>query len=164
MIESVAIRPAEPDDMSAIIDVQRRALAPLERQPFAADRWEGLLNDFPKYFTYVAEDESLFGYVTGGLPDEEYFRRRKCGELISLCLLPSHGSQGYGQKLLVHGMTVLKRRMYEKAIVWLQDDNEVGLHLTAQLGFEAVEASRTINENGSAIAETCFEKALTDFF
>lgn len=162
-IASVGIRRAEPADISSLKQVEASALAAIHDVFQGRQDWESLFED-GTVFTYLAEDEAPFGFVTAGGPREEWFQGGSTGEIISLCVVPDYQRHGVGRHLMVHGMSVLKRRDFESALIWLRQDATRARKLIEELGFEPFDAVRTSNVDGSEIAEQAWHMSLGQFF
>ncbi len=117
-------------------------------------------------FTYLAEDAAPFGYVTVGPPVsvEGYFDDREVGEILEWYLLPRLWQAGYGRKLLVHGLTVLKRRLCERAVIWVPEAASRSIQLLDQAGFEPLDAEIVSNTNPGTVRQLAYEKDLSSFF
>lgn len=152
-------------DIPAIVEIQDRALNAVQdaQRSFSSEKWRALFND-SELFTYLAEDDQPFGFVTAGVPLEEFYVDGKHGELIALNILPTHWHHGYGKKLLVHGISVLKRRSFERAIVWLARENARALGIIVRLGFSPNGAARITNRGDSSYQEYCYELELGEYF
>ncbi len=120
-----------------------------------------------KIFTYVCEDEAAFGFVTSGEPLESFFCDGATGEIRGLYVLPGYQGNGYGRKLLVHGLTVLKRLGFDRAILWIPDFADRAIRVAIKSGFTRLDVSRTTNQVSSTLAvldESCYSLDLTDYF
>ena len=165
MIESVAIRRAEEKDIPAILAIQSDALNAL-RVPigrYSAQEWQGFFND-PRIFTYLCETDRPFGFVTAGAPLEDFFMDGEHGELIAVNILPTHREHGYGKKLLVHGISVLKRRNFKRAIVWAANENERAIAIIDRLGSNPNGAVRITNRADASQQEYCYQLDLEEYF
>ncbi|MBD3645998.1 MAG: GNAT family N-acetyltransferase [Pseudomonadales bacterium] len=162
-LASVGIRRADVSDLPSLRRVETGALAAIHDLYQGRDDWQSLFDD-GTVFTYLAEDDAPFGFVTAGRPREEWFHNGSMGEIISLCVLPDYQGHGIGRHLLVHGMSVLKRRDFESALVWLREESERGRKLIEALGFEEIDACRTLNVAGNEIAEQAWCMSLDEFF
>lgn len=89
----------------------------------------------PGIFSYAAEDEQLFGFVTVG-PEMLTSRDGSDGQVLAWAVQPSHRQRGMGRKLLVHGLSVLKRRMFTRAIIWLPEEAVRAQVIVGKIGFE----------------------------
>ncbi len=159
MIESVSIRRAEADDYDLLSEVYLQSMA---GGPVARD-WPSIFGQ-ADVFTYLAEEKEPFAFITAGTSQEEYFRDEKHGELIGVHVLPSHQCHGYGRKLLIHGISVLKRRQYETAIAWVPSNNPSALGIFEAVGFRKNGASRELNFNAASVSECCLEINIQKFF
>ena len=121
--------------------------------------WQHWLNA-TDYFTDLAEDTRLFGFVTVGPADNE-----ATGEIAAFYVKPDHRRHGVGKKLLVRGLTVLKRRGYESAQIWLPPDALSAIQTLAALKFEADGTERYLNAaDGSTRFEVVFKLSLDTYF
>jgi len=115
-------------------------------------------------YTYVAEDTALFGIVRVGEPAEAFFDDGATGEVLDWYVRPDHGGEGYGARLLVHGLTVIKRLRRDRAIAWIPVGGHVALQVATRLGFEPVAAERVTNRDGTSLPEQCVAIDLSSFF
>lgn len=160
---SVAIRRAVTADADKLAEVQSAAYGALTENWVSLTDWPKRFQE-PGAFTYLAEDESPFGYVSSGDPGEDYFRDGETGEIMGLALRPDYWGFGYGQKLLVHGLSVLKRRGFEHAIIWIPALSPVAIGLSEKLKFSRLESSRVSNFGEVEITEFCYKLALGRYF
>ncbi|XOV88231.1 MAG: GNAT family N-acetyltransferase [Pseudomonadota bacterium] len=158
-LESVAIRRGEPGDAEAIRLLSQDLGLPL---PFRTD-WPALLAS-PAHFVYVAEDNSIFGFVAAGAPLDPLPGSEGTGEIIGLCVKPGYQRQGMGTKLLVRGISVLKRRTFGRAHVWLPDARPQVVRVFTAVGFEATGVTRITNLESRPWRESGFEMGLDAFF
>ena len=79
-----------------------------------------------------------FGVVAVGDPREHSYRDSKTGEVIVWYadLGPPH--LGFDQKLLVHGLSVMKRRDFERAQIWLHESSAEAIESVRGLHFKQV--------------------------
>jgi ribosomal protein S18 acetylase RimI-like enzyme len=165
MIESAAIRSAENKDIPAILAIQSDALnalqVPIGR--YSRKEWQRFFDD-PRIFTYLCETDRPFGFVTAGVPLEDFFQDGEHGELIAVNILPTHRDHGYGKKLLVHGISVLKRRNFKRAILWIAAENERAIAIIDRLGFNPNGASRITNRDNASQTEYCYQLELEAYF
>lgn len=159
MIDSVSIRRAEVDDYDLLTEVYLLSMA-----GSAAFRdWSSIFAQ-ANVFTYLAEVNEPFAFITAGTCQEEYFRDKKYGELIGVHVLPSHQCHGFGRKLLIHGISVLKRRQYETAVAWIPHNNPGALGIFESVGFRKNGASRELNFDAATVSECCLEIDIQKFF
>lgn len=111
-------------------------------------------------FTYLAEDDSPFGFVTVGSCETGLAD----GEILEWFLLQSHQERTLGRRLLVHGLSVLKRRLCENAFIWVPVEATRAREVLLRQEFEDSGACRERNTSTGVISETGFRKDLSDFF
>lgn len=110
-LDGVGIRRADSADYAALIG--------LNAEPLLGAHWhiqwqERLLaNDV---FTYLVEAETIFGFVTAG---PSLLMDADVGEVCGLFLSPLYRGSGMGKKLLVRGLSVLKRRGFGRAVIFV---------------------------------------------
>ena len=152
-LASVSIRrpdPADFDDISMLM-AGGSAQASLVISRLSAD----------DVYAYMAEDERVFGFVTCGAP---LIAEKGVGEIIAIFVSPQHRGFGMGKKLLVRGLSVLKRRGFEIATLWVNEDNLVDGFLES-LGFELAVETRELNlPDGNVALQRCFCRPLDDYF
>ncbi len=112
-------------------------------------------------FTYVMEQEDIFGFVSAGsaeIPD------KSVGEILGLWLNAEFRRQGLGRKLLVRGLSVLKRRKFKIAHIYLNPDADAARGLLIGLDFHEMEQSRQINQGDTSILQAGYQLDLKDYF
>lgn len=155
-LSGVAIRRAYATDFPRLIE-----LAGEEILGFDAQHWQQRL-PAPGVFTYLAEDEEIFGFVTVG---RSILLADSVGEVFGLYLEAGHRRDGMGKKLLVRGLGLLKRRGFSEAIVFIADSEPEPARLLLQgLGFTAGAGSREINHRGQTVSQIGYQLALDRFF
>ncbi len=159
-LESVAIRRGEPAD--------RDALAALIAANGAGGRHRteelAHLLSSREHFIYLAETEAPFGFVGAG-PADEAITGPGAGELVALYLHPQFHGQGMGKKLLVRGLSVLKRRGFERSFAFVPAASVSAVSVFRAIGFEPMDGvEREINEGASTVRECGYSISLEDFF
>lgn len=142
----------ESKDLSALVDA--------ELQPFDVAYWQRQLL-MPGNFTYVIEQKSIFGFVSAGSAD---LPNPRIGELLGLYVDPSKRRQGWGRKLLVRGLSVLKLREFESACVYLKEEARGARALLTELGFVATALEKTSFIDGQEVIQTGYQTDLADYF
>ena len=111
----------------------------------------------PEIFSYLAEDDEPFGVVSVA-PASDYWLDN-AGEVIVWYLHPKFRNVGLGRKLLVHGLSVLKRRDFEIALIWIPE--------TADEASKALYELRFVQEEVKPLGDMnllLFSRNLCDFF
>lgn len=152
MLTPVGIRRAGNDDVAAIntLIATDQSSVPDAGSLLAA---EGV-------FTYLAEDERCFGVVTAGVPAHR--QDSGTGEILLWYIAEANRRAGWGRKLLVHGLSVLKRRFYDEAFIWLPRDAGAAVHIVEAFGFEPNGAERI--DNRADTVSQGYVRSLADFF
>lgn len=158
-LASVGIRRATHADYPALVLVQQ-AVAPTAPQR----DWAGLGQG--QHFIYLAEDKAPFGFVCAGAPllEPGIEGEEGAGEIIGWYLAPAYQGHGMGKKLLVRGLSVLKRRAFETAVIWLPDDAWRARLVIEQLAFASADMTRTTNQDGISVTEQGYRLSLDAYF
>ena len=136
-IAPVAIRRAGIEDAAALISLEQVAPEGVIGRTGFTD-WSSLLAE-PGVFTYLAEDTEPFGVIAVGTPREMMHRDGNTGEVIAWYLHPRYRESGFGKKLLVHGLSVIKRRNFERAIIRIPEVAVRTIQSAHSLQFEQTE-------------------------
>jgi GNAT superfamily N-acetyltransferase len=138
------IRDARPDDLEALLAIQREAsvagfanVFPPERYPYPTDDvrevWREALAD-PGVDAYVYELEGdAVGIVT---VDDDFLRQ--------LYVLPAHWGSGIGTALLARGLERMRERGATRAKLWTLEGNERGRRFYERRGWELTEVTRVV--------------------
>ncbi len=156
-LESVAIRRGGPADTDALQLLVRGHIS-LERLD-----WPWLLGS-AEHFVYVAEDDNIFGFVAAGRPLDPLPGYEDVGEIAGVCLNSGYQRHGMGTKLLVRGISVLKRRGFATAFAWLPDDAPWVGRVFGSVGFAASGVTRVTNVATGELRESGFGLDLAAFF
>ena len=158
-LKMVAVRRATSDDLEALVQLQGNA-----EIRFPSDGWLPMLRS-TEFFTDLAEDMQLFGFVTVGPSKLAGLAGESCGEVMGLYIKPDYRRHGMGKRLLVRGLTVLKRRGFDSARIWLSPAVSPAVKLVRTLDFKTDGTERYSNEPGrSTRFEVAYELSLTDYF
>ena len=111
-------------------------------------------------FTYLAEERDPFGFVTVGPCQLDLAE----GEVFEWYLLPAYQQRAFGIRLLIHGLSVLKRRLCENALIWVPSVAVRAEHIIERQGFELTEAIRERNVGQATVTDKGWIRDLTDFF
>ncbi|MFT4799127.1 MAG: GNAT superfamily N-acetyltransferase [Candidatus Azotimanducaceae bacterium] len=164
-LHSVGIRRADRADYAALIQLSAELLP----KPHWYSQWRErlLVSDV---FTYLAEDETIFGFVTAG---PSLLLAADVGEVCGLFLSSDHRGSGMGKKLLVRGLSVLKRRGFDCAVIFVNSvssgssggaERDILTPMLEGLGFVADVGERELNNKGVTIHQTGHSLNLRDYF
>ena len=157
LVKQVGIRRALAADAGALNQIRSETPG-----PFAPTRELGRHLAEPAVYTYLAEDEVPFGFVTVG-PDTD-LEHVGLGEIREWFVSTTYQQRGYGRKLLVHGLSVLRRRMCDSALIWLPVEVTRTLDVLLQHGFKTYPAQRLVNVGELSSTEQAYLKDLSDYF
>jgi len=160
-LASVAIRRANENDFPEMEKVESSAKSAVVDGwlACASKRYTG-----EGIFTYLSEDDTPFGFVTSGAPLEDYFNDDKTGEILGLYVYPEYQGFGYGKKLLVHGLTVLKRRGFDSAIIWIPENSERAIVTSSALKFRKIDGATLIDNEVGEVEFECYRLDLSAYF
>ncbi len=113
----------------------------------------------PEVFTYLLEETAPFGVVTVG-PGEGALT----GEILEWCILPGWQHRGYGRKLLVHGIGVLRRRMAVSAEIWVREDADRATQILTKSGFKRAGSEKILNTPGGPEISRLYARNIENFF
>lgn len=106
-------------------------------------RWAGKI-DTPSWKTLVCTDgDKLVG--TSSFCDSRFENFAGYGEIISIYLLPEYQGRGYGKYILDRALSELKEAGYEKAFLWVLEDNLPARKFYEKNGFKL--SSEVIDDN-----------------
>lgn len=117
-------------------------------------------------YTYLLEDESPFAFVSVG-PGEDLGAlpaKGKRGQILGWWVAPDRRYLGHGRKLLVHGLTVLRRQMVDVAQIWMRSDDPRACQIVIKTGFDDVNAEKLLNTSSGVQKLCCYEKNIEDYF
>lgn len=168
--------------MNAVVGIRRAVLedaVPLAKlQTLAQTRqdsgwaevlpWKQWLTD-PRFFTYIAEQSELIGAVAvGSVLDTDLVREDlldgKPGEILAWFIHPDQWRQKLGRKLLVHGLTGLKRCLFDSAVIWVPSSAKRARSVIHELRFGDTGLQRIRNLPSRSIREHCYKLDLDSYF
>ena len=156
MLTSVSIRRADPNDSTVLTEFSR-----LVARDLSSHDWEFALDE-KTHFIDLAEDERLFAFVCAGQPEHPDVLPEGTGEIFVCLVDPERRRLGIGRKLMIRAVTVLKRRGFERAFIWLPNDEVGGVVAWAvSLGFELSEYERAL---GGGLSDHGYLLDLDSFF
>ena len=168
MSQVVGIRRALSGDADLLAELQYTAQTSQDSAWDDVSPWAIWLAD-SRFFAYVAEQSDLLGVVAvGSVRDadlmEEDFLDSNPGEIIAWFMHPDQSHQKLGRKLLVHGLTVLKRCFYESAVIWVPSRADRAQGVVRSLRFGDTGLQRIRNFRSKSIDENCYKLDLGGYF
>lgn len=159
-LESVAIRRGEPADEGSLARIVRAAGDDFRHR----QQGIALMLASPDHFIYLAETDEPFGFVGAGQGDGALIGP-DAGEIMTLFLLPAYREHGMGKKLLVRGLSVLKRRGFAVAMAWIPAHSLPARATFESLAFERDHSlQREINSGHRTLTEYGYRLDLGDYF
>jgi len=142
MLQTFRIRKFTPDDLQAVMNINRAALPENYTDYFFID----LHDRFPETFIVAEQEGEVVGYimcrVEVGLSNLGLGGLIRKGHVVSIAVIPQSRRKGVAQALInaaIDGMRYYKAR---QCYLEVRVTNEAGIRLYKKLGFEI---SRTIN-------------------
>ena len=108
-------------------------------------------------YSYLAEGDEPFGVVS--VAPASQAQVDGAGEVVAWYLHPEFRGAGLGKKLLVHGLSVLKRRDFDVALIWVPE--------TADEALEVLDGLRFVPDEVKPIGDVnllLFTRNLDDYF
>lgn len=141
---------ARDDDFNAIGDIYvqswrkgYRGLLPDDfLEKLTHDRWSAMLRADPFSSLVLLEDGRPIG--TAMLSFARQPGREGFGEVMSVCVLPSHEGRGHGRRLLEAALNQFAEEGYENVCLWVLSSNRNVRGFYRHMGF--VPTSRTLHE------------------
>jgi hypothetical protein len=163
MQEVVGIRRAMLQDEDRLKTLQYTAQTHVDLGWQEVAPWHSWLTD-TAVFTYIAERDELLGAVATGPVGEAVLQDGHTGEIIAWFLHPDAWSQKLGRKLLVHGLTVLKRCLFHKAVIWIPAKAKRAENVVISLKFTVTGMERVRNLPSGSVNESCFQLDLDGYY
>ncbi|MBT6247464.1 MAG: hypothetical protein HOI43_18750 [Gammaproteobacteria bacterium] len=168
MNDGVGIRRAVPSDADLLVELQSMVQTSQDSNWDEVLPWHLWLTD-SQFFTYVAEQSVLIGAVAvGPIRDSDLvgddLLDGNPGEIIAWFIHPDQDYQKLGRKLLVHGLTVLKRCFFESAVIWVASNSKTAPAVIQSLHFWDTGLERVRNLSSKSINENCYKLHLGSYF
>ena len=103
------------------------ALADLERR--MREDWFD-----PQGFFLCVDGGMIVGFCWTKIHND-FVNEKPFGELFVIGVDPDHARQGFGKAICTEGLIYLREKGLEKAILYVDEDNEAGIGLYKSLGF-----------------------------
>jgi ribosomal protein S18 acetylase RimI-like enzyme len=149
MSATATVRPAQPDDESAIGRLgamlvaehhefdPKRFIAPVAQLPQRYGQFLVSQIERPEMTVLVAErDGAVVGYAFAGLEGNDYMALRgPAGVIYDLVVDPEHRRQGIGRSLLEASLDALRELGAPRALLFTAEKNVVAQEIFAKAGF-----------------------------
>jgi len=136
--QAYQIRGLRPDDLSAIIEINRVCLPENYTPAFFMD----VYGNCPQAFLVAEIGGQIVGYsmcrLEFGFSDFDRLRMVRRGHLVSLAVLEPHRRQGVASALVAHSLHALHSRGVKECFLEVRQANLAGVGLYRKLGFEVV--------------------------
>lgn len=138
MAETLKLRKFEPDDLQAVIRINRVCLPENYTDMFFMDLHER----FPETFIVAEEDHDALGYimcrVEVGLSNYGLGGLIRKGHVVSLAVMPQARRKGVASALLNAAMAGMVSYKAKQIYLEVRVTNEAGVNLYKKLGLEVV--------------------------
>lgn len=142
MLQTFKIRKFKPDDLQAVMNINRAALPENYTDYFFMDLYER----FPEAFIVAEQDGEIVGYIMNrvevGLSNMGLGGLIRKGHVVSIAVLPKSRRKGVAQALINTAIDGMRHYKTKQCYLEVRVTNEAGIKLYKKLGFEI---SRTLN-------------------
>lgn len=142
MLQTFKIRKFKPDDLQAVMNINRAALPENYTDYFFMDLHER----FPEAFIVAEQDGEIVGYIMNrvevGLSNMGLGGLIRKGHVVSIAVLPKSRRKGVAQALVNTAIEGMRHYKAKQCYLEVRVTNEAGIKLYKKLGFEI---SRTLN-------------------
>ncbi|HZD12327.1 MAG TPA: N-acetyltransferase [Candidatus Binatus sp.] len=132
------IRPFNPQDLSAVIEINRVCL-PENYSPYF---FMEVFKSCPEGFIVAESSTKVVGYimcrVEFGFSDTRRFRMARKGHIVSVAVLPEFRKQGIGRELVEVALKALAANGGEECFLEVRTANEDAVRLYRELSFDIV--------------------------
>jgi ribosomal protein S18 acetylase RimI-like enzyme len=120
------------------------------------EAWKGyfykVLSKKHQEIVLIFKDNEPAGFMSMRICREKFFtKNKKVMQIHRIYLLPSYWHQGLGTELINWGEQELKKRKYNKIILWVYENNKNARKFYEKLGFKFDGAKRSISSNKKLI-------------
>jgi len=130
------LRPFNPQDLSAVIEINRVCL-PENYSPYF---FMEVFKSCPEAFIVAETSAKVAGYimcrVEFGFSDTRRFRMARKGHIVSVAVLPEYRRQGIGRELVEAALRALAGNGAEECFLEVRTVNEEAVRLYKQMTFE----------------------------
>ncbi len=142
MLQTFKIRKFKPDDLQAVMNINRAALPENYTDYFFMDLHER----FPEAFIVAEQDGEIVGYIMNrvevGLSNMGLGGLIRKGHVVSIAVLPKSRRKGVAQALVNTAIEGMRHYKAKQCYLEVRVTNEAGIKLYKKLGFDI---SRTLN-------------------
>jgi len=116
--------------------------------------WRGFIDDGGE--VHVVGDERVVGFCHAGSSEDAGW-----GEIFSIYVHPDHWRSGYGGELLVAGEEKLRAAGFDRALLWVLEDNDRARRFYERHGWVVGKPFRVEEIGGVQVTEVRYEKYLS---
>jgi ribosomal-protein-alanine N-acetyltransferase len=142
MLETFKLRKFTPDDLQAVMQINRETLPENYTDYFFIDLYER----YGQTFIVAEEDGKIVGYIMCrievGLSNFGFGGLIRKGHVVSIAVLPQSRRKGVAQALLTTAMDGMRFYNAKQCYLEVRVTNDAGVGLYKKLGFEV---SRTVH-------------------
>ncbi|HEY4656981.1 MAG TPA: ribosomal protein S18-alanine N-acetyltransferase [Candidatus Bathyarchaeia archaeon] len=143
------LRPFRPDDLSAVIEINRVCL-PENYSPYF---FMEVYKTCPEAFIVAEIDRKVVGYIMCrlefGFSDVRRFRMVKKGHIVSVAVLPDYRRHGMGRELVNASLKALELHGAEECFLEVRAVNDEAVALYKQMGFDTVRTASHYYHDGA---------------
>src|SRR5260370_20979666 len=143
------LRPFRPDDLSAVVEINRVCLP----ENYSAYFFMEVYKSCPEAFIVAERDNNVVGYIMCrlefGFSDLRRFRMVRKGHVVSVAVMPDFRRRGIGRELVVSAMKALELHGCEECFLKFRTANDEALKLYNTLGVDTVQTVSTHHYHGA---------------
>jgi ribosomal-protein-alanine N-acetyltransferase len=142
MLQTFKIRKFAPNDLQAVMNINRAALPENYTDYFFMDLYER----FPEAFIVAEQEGEIVGYIMNrvevGLSNMGLGGLIRKGHVVSIAVVPQSRRKGVAQALINAAIDGMRHYKAKQCYLEVRVTNEAGIKLYKKLGFDI---SRTMN-------------------
>jgi ribosomal-protein-alanine N-acetyltransferase len=138
-IQKFIIRKFNPDDLNAVVEINRRCLP----ENYTINFFIDIYKNCPDAFLVAEAENEIVGYIMCrleyGFSDFNRFKLVKKGHIVSIAVLSEYRRRGIGSSLITQALKELVNAQVKECYLEVRVSNEVGINLYRKLGFEVTQ-------------------------
>ncbi len=129
------IRRFNPNDLNAVIEINRRCLP----ENYTINFFMDIYRNCPEAFLVAEAEDKIVGYIMCrleyGFSDFNRFKLVKKGHIVSIAVLNEYRRKGIGSSLIAQALKELANAQAKECYLEVRITNEAGINLYKKFGF-----------------------------